>query len=188
MGVISIGSTKLEGVPRWVIAVVGLVIAIGALSVVWLQIRQPEVQLVTLKQANDALQEMINEYTMHIGETPEAQAVLMDDARGRITAQRYVDGCTVLTRTTTGGLRSKLILDLARAEQRASFFALPAVEAAAGQCVTSHPDRPKITYGQRAGCLVEVTGQFGDGCVYVQQFDACKGAFVTEMKWVKCVH
>ena len=93
-GRIELGGFKLSNIPTWVVAV----LALGAgLVAAWMVIGQPAQQLITAQAANAALQMEMSEYGRHIAETPESQAVLMDDARGHIGVMLYRDGCALLT-------------------------------------------------------------------------------------------
>ena len=187
-GRISFLGVNLEHVPTWLMAVVvfALTVAIGvaAYRTIW----SPK-DLVTLREANSALQETVDEYNLHIGEQPEGQATLMDDARGKLVALRYRDGCTVLSRTSSAGVKAKLIIDLARDEHRhARNWPDPFSVSAAGKCLDPHPGTFKTWYGEKQGCWVPVFREFSDGCRHVQMFDACHSVFAGDVKWLVCLH
>lgn len=187
-GRLALGSLQIDNVPRWVIALVAM-LAAGVAG--WLVVGQPTQQLVTQKEANAALQEAVQEYGLHMAETPETQAILMNDARGRMTAQKYADGCVVIVRAGRGTPRSKLILDLARDDHAASSglgLQLVAPLEAAGRCLNPHPGEFKTWYGARNGCWVQVWRAWPDGCQHYQNFDACHGAWDAPVIWTSCVH
>jgi hypothetical protein len=177
MGKISVAGVSLEDVPGWAVSLVAVIIvSVVAFGLWWKTVRDPSRQLVTLREANNALHAEVEEYNKHIGEVAETTSVLMNDVRGKLTAGRYNDGCILLTRTIPGGLKSKLIADLALdlhgAEPKAfNWPAMPVVEAQ-GRCLNPHPGVFTWSYGQKNGCWVEVWRRFQDGCTHVQMLDA----------------
>ena len=185
MGKISALGVALEGVPKWVIVFVALTVTVGFS---WKMFREPE--LVTAREANAVMRADLDEYARHIGEQPEGPpATLMDDARGRLTAQRYADGCVVLVRVANGVARSKLVADLAGAPPpRRLSGSLVTPLAAAGRCVNPHPGPFSKRTGDRRGCWVPVSIEYADGCAYVQMFDVCNGTWDGNIRWTRCVH
>lgn len=192
-GKISFGGASLDNVPRWVVTVTGCVLAaamaLTAYMTVW---KRPTDALVTLQEANDVLRAEMDEYNLHIAEPAETSAVLLDDARGKLTISRYADGCILLARSVTNGKRAKLILDLARDQHAAPrrsgrWFEVPVV-AAAPQCLNPHPGAFRTWNGQRQGCFVQVWRQWPDGCTHVQMFDTCHGVWDLNVNWTTCVH
>jgi hypothetical protein len=197
-GQISFAGLKLANLSKPVITVLAVLIVLAAIGIVsFQQIVRPEFALITQQEANANLQASVNEYGRHIAEPPETSAVLMDDLRGRLTVQRYKDGCVVIARTADGILRSKLIVDLARDKERRppqiSLFAPFTVEAA-GRCLNPHPGDFRTWYGQRNGCWIEVWRQWPDSCQHVQFFDSCHGTWdvnpngTPRVRWTTCVH
>lgn len=202
-GKISIFGVTLDRVPMPVmVCAIGVLIA-GAVSLVYYkQVHEPEFALITQKEANRALQASVNEYGLHIAEAPETSAVLLDDMRGRYTAQRYSDGCVVLARVRNGRVRSKLIIDLDRDEHPSAAHrpALPSFVApvtAGGHCLNPHQGRFNTWYGERRGDWVEVWRQWPDGrpgCTHVQWFDSSHGIWqvnpdgTPKVRWTVCVH
>lgn len=202
-GTVSFGGMKLENVPRWSLAL-GVIVLIGGvvlftLSPFW---KRPTLE-VSSAVATRALQDAVNEYGRHIAETPEASATLLDDARGRLTVQRYADGCLLLARTAGATVRSKLVVDLAKATADGAMTAWPAlipeVEAAelAEQpgCLNPHPGPFETGYGRRVdACWVEVWRRWPDGCEHVQMLNTCNGAWdangdgTPRVRWTRCVH
>lgn len=204
-GNVTLGWLKLGRVPGWVqvvIALAGSAAAIGALY--YKTVHDPEFALITQREANRALQASVNEYGLHIAEAPETSAVLLDDARGRYTAQRYNDGCVVLARSRNGRVRSKLIVDLDRDEHPSAEHrpALPSfvapVDASSGPtCLNPHPGKFNTWYGERRGDWVEVWRQWPDGnpgCTHVQWLDTTHGIWATnpdgspKVRWTNCNH
>lgn len=196
-GRIDVLGIQLDAVPRWVVALAGLAaagaIVLGAYATYW---RQPERTLVSLQEANTALQAEVDEFNRHIAEEPESQATLLDDARGRLRVLRYADGCVLLARTAAGTSRSKLVIDLARDKDlgpsRLSSGDLTDLletpVAAQGRCLVPHPGQFRTWYGARKDCLVEVWREWPDGCRQVQILDSCHGTFETDVRWTSCVH
>lgn len=203
-GKITLGWLKLENVPHWVLVLVLLGVGLGAGVLVWrVQIHDPEFALISQKEANRALQAAVNEYGLHIAEPPETSAVLLDDIRGRLTAQRYGDGCVVIARSRNGRVRSKLIPDLDRDEHptaqhlpaRPSFVV--SVLASGGRCLNPHGGRFATWYGERRGDWVEVWRRWPDGnpgCTHVQMYDVVHNYWdvnqdgTPKVRWVTCVH
>lgn len=194
-GKISGFGVTLENAPRWVISFVAVVATLTVVGgVYWAKVHDPERTIVTLREANTSLLAEVEEYNRHIGEVAESNAVLMDDVRGRLSAQRYEDGCLVLSRRDKlGALRSKLIVDLAKdmhgPSDHASYLPsiLPVVEAA-GRCMNPHPGNFTWSYGQKDGCWIQVWRRWLDGCTHVQMLDVCDGTWDPNIKWTQCVH
>jgi len=191
-GKLSFAGVTIDNVPRWALGLVALLIAaVTGFTIYWTTIRQPQRELVTLKEANEALQADLQEYNAHLGEPPEAQAVLMDDARGHLVVQRFADGCVLLERRAQTMRRAKLVVDLARDRHTphaaARWFTLPVVEAQ-GRCLNQHPGGFNTWYGARQGCVVEVWRRWADGCQHFQYFDACHGSWDQQIHWTQCVH
>lgn len=176
-----------DGVPKWALVLMvlfaGLVVTAGLYLTV---VAKPGEQLVTLKQANDALQANIDEYGRHMGEKPESEVLLMDDVRGQLVVQSYADACLLLVRTTAKGMKSKLVSDLARGDL-AELHLMPVVEAAGGSCLNPHPGQFKTWSVPQGGCAVQVWRQWPDGCTHWQYFDACSGAW-GGINWTTCNH
>lgn len=203
-GRITFGWLKLENVPTWVLVLVVMLCAAGAGFWIYQRAMHPEFELVTQKEANRALQASVNEYGLHISEAPETSAVLLDDARGRYTAQRYNDGCVVLARSRNGRVRSKLIVDLDRDEHPSAqhrpalpSFVAPVYASGEPTCLNPHPGKFNTWYGERRGDWVEVWRQWPDGrpgCTHVQWLDSIHGVWATnpdgtpKVRWTVCVH
>lgn len=186
MGKLSAFGVALDGVPRWVVVLVSLILALGF---GWKVVREPE--LITAREANAIMRADLDEYARHIGEAPEsALATLMDDARGRLTAQRYADGCVVLVRVANGVATSKLLRDLAGspAPRRSWLDVVVAPALAQGRCVFPHPGQFQRRTGGRNGCWVPVFFDWADGCAYVQMFNACQGTWDGNIRWTRCTH
>ncbi len=190
-GEISGFGVKIAGIPTWVIGMVALAGAVVALLVFY---EQPQQQLITVKQANDALRAEITELGTHIGETPDVQATLMNDGRGRMGANRYSDACVVLYLQTPKLTRYKLVVDMSRdphgVQVSGHWFDLPAIYAAAAQLTPKchqHSDGPKTWEDRPDRCWLRVHRQWSDGCYAVQMVDVCHGGTAEPLKWIRCV-
>lgn len=216
-GTVSALGVKLEGVPRWALALAALaVVGVGS----WLMLR-PSKDLVSAQAASAALQLAVDEYGRHIVESPEAAALMMNDARGKLSVRQYADGCLLIAREVAGQVRSKLVVDLARTGQETGLagstsddrlpgggiatgagrsprygprFAAYEGPAAAQRCWNPHPGEFRTWYGRRSGCRVEVWREWPDGCQHVQMLDTCSGAWDSHpdgsprVRWARCVH
>lgn len=199
-GKVSFGIVKLEGVPKWALAGATLLaVVVGA----WLLLSPAQKELISQKQATEAAQALVDEYGRHIAETPGAPVTLMDDIRGKITAQVYGrDKCTLLIWTPPDGSPpwSRLILDPARDQHRQAGHPFDIIEtpvaasSVAGRCLAAHPGVPKQWYGERLNeCQMWVYRSWQDGpngtsgCLQRQLFDACHASF-GPLTWLNCVH
>jgi len=191
-GTVKIFGVELSSVPRWFVVAMGCAVLAGiGISWYWNNVRNPGRELVSLKEANAALLESIQEYNMHLADTPELQMVLRDDVRGKVTSSVYQDGCILLAKTGGPGLKpkSKLIVDLLKdGHPHASFrdwFETPV--SAQGRCLANHGGRFSVSYGQKNGCMVPMFRTYEDGCVQSQRINSCNGILDPPF-WVKCVH
>lgn len=187
------GGVQLEDVPKWTIASVALMLALLVVVIgYWTKIRQPELELVTAREATEAAMAEIEEFGKHIGEKSLSEYTLSESPL--MLARLYKDRCILLVSDTPEGVRSKLVRDLARdahkPKKTASFFSLPAVEAAQRtRCDTFvHPGPFETKYGVKNGCWVPVWRMFQDGCVHVQMFDVCHGTWDATIRWTSCRH
>lgn len=190
--------------PRWAVTLLALVLIAGVVVVVYQKTyAQPEQQLVSLKDANKQLAAEVEEYSLHAMEEPEKHE-LFEDQDGKLLLRIFKDHCVLIQRHSTRGVRSKLVMDLARVSPMAarqvappSFNILPVVEAQAAcqrGCLNPHPGQFKWWYGQRNGDWVEVWRQWPEGCTHVQMFNAQYGAWdsnpdgTARVRWTCCVH
>jgi hypothetical protein len=111
-GSLSFGTLKLTDVPRWALALVALAVILPVGFGAW-RLLYPD-ELIDAKAAAAALQASVEEYGQHIAETPEAEAVLWNDARGTLSVKTYADGCLLIARAGNSRIRSKLVVDLLR--------------------------------------------------------------------------
>lgn len=181
-GRISAFGVGLAGVPKWVVAVVALTLA---LAVVWKTVLEP-------RWERAAIQEDLDEFVRHLGEAPASAFTLMDDARGKWIAQQYAsDGCVALVRVFNGDARTKIIRDFAGAAaplRRSWLSALVAPVAAQGGRCPPHQGRFTQHVGARDGCWVPVTFIWEDTCAYVQYYNACSKSWDGNIRWVRCTH
>lgn len=179
---------------RWLTraqVVTGIVVALAGAGATWWALAR-EAPLVSAAAATATMRAELTEYGRHIGEAPEASAVLLDDARGRLVAQRYADGCVALSRTWADGTRSRILADLARdpdAPPRAGWaWATPVYAAGAGCPPHAGPFR-QWTTGTGDRCWVRVWRQWPDGCTHWQLADVCHGgALDAAVHWERCNH
>ncbi len=199
-GQISFAGLRLANLSKPVLSALAVLIVLAGIGIVsFQQIVRPEFALISQQEANANLQASVNEYGRHIAEPPETSALLMDDQRGRLSVQRYRDGCLVIARTVDGVLRSKLIVDLARdADRKPQVVGWPMLEIelqAAGRCLNPHPGAFQTWYGARDGCWVEVWRKWPDGCLHKQMLDTCRGGIwdvnpdgTPRVYWSVCNH
>lgn len=192
-GRVSFGAWKLEGVPRWALALATLVAA-GAGT--WWMIAPTHQALISQQEANASLQGLVDEMGKHFGEPPGAAVTLMDDARGRLTASRYEsDNCTLLVRTAAGKpTRTRLIPDIAADTHSAAqpevapWGVAYAADETAGQCLEYHPGQFRWWRGAKNGCAVDIWREWPDGCQHVQTIDACHEGVAGPVRWTRCMH
>lgn len=160
--------------------------------------------LVTLKDVNRQLASEIEEYSLHAMEEPEKHE-LFEDVDGKLLLRVYKDHCIMIQRQTARGVRTKLVIDLARqgalAERRdevhpTTWFAVP-LHAAQGcnrGCLNPHPGNFSWRYGRQQGAWVEVWRTWPEGCQHVQMFNPQQGLWDTNpdgtprVRWTCCVH
>lgn len=181
-GEISGFGLSIKGIPTWAL-VIALGFAVGVAISIF--VRKPEAM-------NAILRAEVTELGLHIGEDPDLRVTLLDDARGRLTANRYSDLCVVLVHKPTGPARPRyrLVVDMGRdADTHTRWWAGPAVvEAAEAQMsgCHSHAAGPVKTWEERADqCHTYVHRQWQDGCHAVQIVDVCRGS--QDVKWLRCV-
>lgn len=161
-------------------------------------------ELVTVKQANEALQREVAHYNMHIVDAPIA--ALEDDIAhqatgasvGHIALRVFADGCLLISRRVGNAATTRLLLDSElppkQANTTAAIPSLVATVAAQGRCLNPHPGRFQMAYGAREGCWVQVWRTFEDGCVHVQLFNTCTNVWASnadgspQVQWTRCLH
>lgn len=184
------GGFSFEDVPHWAIGLVAILVSTAAvLAGLYLNVYQPQKELLTAREANDAAMAEVQEFGKHIGEKGVSEYTLSETPL--MLARLYKDRCILLVSDTPEGVRSKLVRDLSRDEHRRSHaFVVPftAVVEAGGQCLEPHPGQmPAPLYGQKQGCLVSVFWTWPDGCQKSGWYDACHGTW-NNVQWIKCVH
>lgn len=166
---------------------------------------QPEKVILSLKDVNQRLAAEVEEYGLHVMEEPTKHE-LFEDTDGRLVLRVYKDHCVMIQRQTPRGIRSKLIVDLARgalvSRQGPSPPAtwglatpLLAQPACNRGCLNPHPGGFRWWYGKQFPTgWVEVWRQWPDGCTHVQLFHPQAGTWDTNpdgtprVKWSCCTH
>jgi len=202
--VLNIGPLAVP-LPRWAVAGFGVVAVCFSAGVAYRQVFPPQPELVTQRQANDALSREIAEYNRHIMDEGLRSEVMFDAAdRGALTVRAYADGCVLIQRRAPAGqILTRLVPDLSRApaadaipqhSSRGPLSALVPTLEAQGRCLNPHPGAFKATSGARNGCVVEVWREFADGCEHVQLLNTCSNTWATnpdgspQVRWTKCRH
>jgi len=199
---------KLFGIeteaPRWAVTLLALILIAGVGIVIYEKTyAEPEKQLINLKDANKQLAAEIEEYSLHAMEEPEKHE-LFEDQDGKLLLRIFKDHCVLIQRQTLKGVRSKLVMDLARAtaispihQVQPSRSVLPIAEAAQAcqrGCLNPHPGQFRWWYGERHGAWVEVWRQWPEGCQHVQMFNPQAGVWDSNpdgsarVRWTCCVH
>lgn len=189
-------------VPSWTATGLGLLVLAGVAGVIYNNVVKTPVNLVTMKEVNDRLASEVEEYGLHAMEAPTKHE-LLEDADGALALRVYADHCVLIQRKTRRGLRTKLVMDIARENIRAtrqvvpSVDVLPVVLAAQGcnrGCLNPHPGQFKWWYGARRGDWVEVWRQWPEGCQHVQMLHPPSGTWESNqdgtprVRWLCCVH
>ncbi len=186
--------------PRWALTPLAvLVLALGG-TYIYKQL-QPPANLISLEDANKQMQEEMAEYGLHAFEEPEKHE-LLEDADGKLMLRVFKDHCVLIQRQTIRGVRSKLVMDLAR--QRAvgsvprlsAIFPVAYAQGACNRgCLNPHPGQFQQWTGQRrVDGWVEIWRQWPEGCQHVQLFYPPTGAWDTNpdgtprVRWTCCVH
>ena len=140
------------------------------------------------------LQRQVTEYGKHFGETPDGQAVLVDDARGRLVVSHYADDCLVQTGTTARGhTHAKLTFGVMGGDTPAAVSLPPmpwweAVLAATASPCDSYRHGRVVDQREvgRDGAWIYVQRVFEDRCAHVQavRYDGLMDA----PKWTVCRH
>lgn len=190
--------------PRWALTLLALVLIAGIAAVVYRKAyADPEQALVSLKDANKQLAAVVEEYSLHAMEEPEKHE-LFEELDGRLILRVFKDHCVLIQRQTRKGMRTKLVVDLARESSRqidppASWSLIPGVEASQGSacqrgCFNPHPGQFNWWYGERRGDWVEVWRRWPEGCQHYQLFHPRSGSWdsnpdgTARVTWTCCVH
>lgn len=200
----SVAGFKLGGAPKWA---AGSAVLVAACVWAYLSIWQPSLAALTAEQARANVQASLDEYGRLMALQPEATCGLLDDLRGKITAARYINNSILLVRSGPGMVpRSKVILDLARDEDRApksiaEFLIAPVAAASIYTSAPVPPDGAGIYTPVRGNCravnahecLLRPNGACFDswyglrnGCmvqVWRQWSDGCK-----QVQWLDTCH
>jgi len=166
----------------------------------------PEKLIVSLKDVNEQLHAEVEEYSRHVMEEP-AKHEMFEDKDGKLTIRVYADHCVMIQRQTLlGGVKTKLVMDLARASaaprsqihpQPVPWSVIPTVLAQSAcqrGCMNPHPGQFQWWYGQKNGEWVEVWRKWPEGCQHVQMFNPTRGIWDTNpdgtarVRWTCCTH
>lgn len=200
---------NIEGsMPRWALTPLAVLVLAGGAFYAYQKIyADPERALLTEKQVNAQLSAVVDEYNLHMMEEP-AKHELFEDSDGKLLLRIFKDHCVMIQRQTPRGIRSKLVIDLARGVALQGTSAVPTglhlVEPllAAPQnptcqrgCLNPHPGAFQWKYGNNLpGGWVEVWRWWPEGCTHVQLFHPQSGAWDTNpdgsarVKWTCCTH
>lgn len=181
-------------------------VAVIAVSVFLYQkvYNDPERVILTLKDVNSRLAFEVEEYGLHVMEEP-AKHEMFTDSDGHLSLRVYADHCVLIQRKTSRGVRTKLVLDLSRNEEKAryqrpqSFDWLPVVHASEqggcnGGCLNPHPGPFEWQYGEQKGDWIQVWRRWREGCTHVQMFHPRTGSWDTNpdgtprVRWTCCTH
>lgn len=188
--------------PRWVLTILSLILIGGIGYMVFRKVyEEPERVLINLKDANRQLSAEVEEYSLHVMEEPQKHE-LFEDTDGKLALRVFKDHCILIQRQTIRGLRTKLVMDLARNSvthyAEPSWNVLPVAFAqgtCSRGCLNPHPGGNfKWWYGHQNGAWVEVWRQWPDGCQHVQMFNAQNRYWDSNpdgsarVRWTCCVH
>lgn len=189
-------------IPRWSVGGIGILVLLGIAGVIYNNVVKTPSDLVTVTEMNARLATEVEEYGLHAMEAPTKHE-LLEDADGALALRVYTDHCVLIQRKTSRGVRTRLVMDLAREQLRATRQIvptpnlLPVVHAAQGcnrGCLNPHPGPFKWWYGERKGDWVEVWRQWPEGCQHVQMLHPASGNWETNpdgtprVSWRCCVH
>jgi hypothetical protein len=181
-------------VPRWTAQGFGVAALLAVNLFLYRQAFPVTPEQITLKQANAALAQEMEEYQRHLGQTPEE---IFADPDGAMRVQVFTDHAVLILRKDGTRIWTRLIPDLAKplpATAERLMARLPVVFAASQECRPRHhhTEAPARTYGEKRGCAVPVYWTYKDGCQYYQLYDACRQAFEADgdgsprIHWVVC--
>lgn len=195
--------------PQWALTLLSLILVAGIGWMVYAKVyADPELVIVSLKDANKQLNEEVEEYSQHAMEDPQKHE-LFEDQDGKLILRVFKDHCVLIQRQTSKGTRTKLVMDLARGMKMISTAAaptlelqlLPVVYAAESQtgcqrgCANPHPGQFTWRYGQQyVNGWVELWRRWPEGCTHVQLFHPKTGAWdsnpdgTARVRWTCCVH
>jgi hypothetical protein len=181
-------------IPPWTIGGFGVLALAGVSGSVYRHIFPSE--LLSLKQANEALTQEIHEYGQHLNDTPTP----IYEGNG-LTVRIYSDHCLLIANKVAGDkVLTKLVPSLSRkgwtqvTPRRELPSLFTATLYAQGRCQDPHPGDFKTSYGNRNGCWVEVVRRWPDGCAHVQMLNTCSGSWDANadgsprVRWTHCRH
>jgi hypothetical protein len=185
-------------IPYWSIQGFGVLALIAVTVLIWKQL-EPQA-MISLAEANHAMNVEVTEYSKHIIDTAESS---MDS--GRISVRVFKDGCLLVQRHVGTKVSTRLLPDPDLMEdkegkeehgvpQYKSALELEPVAMAQGQCLNPHPGNFQTAYGQKNGCIVEVWRRFEDSCEHVQLLNACNNSWDSNpdgsprVRWTRCIH
>jgi len=182
---------------RWAVSGFSVLAILGAAGYMYQQLYPSD--LIKLQNANARFQEEIEEYGVHMMETPALETMTEDRS---VVLKVYADGCVAIQRMTPRQTLTRLVVDIARntnaAVSEIAPVALMAVAHAAAQeqprCLNPHPGEFQQKKGKEDGDWVEVWRRWPDGCEHVQMLNFRTGAWDSNedgsprVRWVRCVH
>jgi len=190
-------------ITNWTVSGISALVLVGVGGVIYKQVIETPPSMLSMTEMNARLATEVEEYGLHAMEEPTKHEYL-EDADGGLALRIYPDHCVMIQRKTRRGIRTKLIVDLARENVHASNQVvkpndglLPVASAAqncAGGCLNPHPGQFRWWYGVRNGDWVEVWRQWPEGCRHVQLFHPSSGSWDTNpngtprVRWMCCVH
>jgi hypothetical protein len=190
-------------IPGWTVTGIGILVLVAIAAVIYRHVTDNPAMLLTIKEVNQRLSTEVEEYGLHAMEAPTKHE-LLEDADGALGLRVYADHCVLIQRRTARGVRTRLVMDLARESIRAtrrvdppSGGLLPVAHAQGGcnrGCLNPHPNAFRWWYGARQGDWVEVWRQWPEGCQHVQLFHPPSNSWDTnrdgtpKVRWTCCIH
>ena len=191
--------------PKPAVYVLSAVVGVGVALCIGKQLTNDPYrrELVSKEEAIKRLAAEVEEYSLHAMEEPERHE-LLEDADGKLIVRVFRDHCVLIQRQSIRGIRSKLVIDLARtnmtssrqvAPPKESLFVAYAADPCQRGCLNPHEGKFKWWYGQqRQSGWVEVWREWPDRCRHVQLFHPGAGIWDTnpdgtpKVRWTCCVH
>lgn len=189
-------------VPAWTVWALSVILLLGISYTIYRKVyEEPERVLISLKDANKQLEAEIEEYSLHAMEEPQKHE-LFEEQDGKLILRVFKDHCVLIQRQTLRGVRTKLVMDLARggaAFRRivplpVIFPVLEAAQACNRGCLNPHPGEFRWWYGKQDGQWIEVWRKWPEGCQHVQMFNTYYRTWdsnpdgTPRVRWTCCVH
>lgn len=190
-------------ITNWTVSGLSVLVLIGVAGAIYQKVWRTPPDMVSIAEVNQRLANEVEEYGLHAMEEPTKHEYL-EDADGGLALRVYPDHCVMIQRKTRRGIRTKLVVDIARDVPRAARQVAPpsvdvlpvalAAQQCAGGCLNPHPGPFNWWYGARNGEWVEVWRRWPEGCQHVQLFHPPSGSWDTNpngtprVRWQCCVH